>query len=262
MSNNMLSVEGHGSYASTFRRHGYILLRSAFSGAALERLRSLADHLEAVPEAAGRWMKYFEPGPGGTRLLNRVEAFLEHYPEASTLFANPAMHRAISVALGRPYVLFKEKLNLKPAGGGGYAPHQDAPAWRMLKQEAVSVMVAVDETTAENGALEIDREFACGRTVLPHSNGQLIDTAAIRWDPLYLSPGDAVVFSAFLPHRSGPNSTRMHRRAFFLTYNAMEEGDLRDAYFAHKRRVFPPEVERGDTADVARWRSRLARELL
>lgn len=55
----------------------------------------------------------------GTRLLNRVEAFLEHCPEAPAVFANPAMHDAVSAALGRPYVLFKEKLNLKPAGSGG-----------------------------------------------------------------------------------------------------------------------------------------------
>ncbi|MBO9741341.1 phytanoyl-CoA dioxygenase family protein, partial [Xanthomonas axonopodis pv. begoniae] len=250
------------NYSSAFQRHGYIVLRSAFSGVALDRLRLLADFLEAAPEIAGRWMKYFELGPGGTRLLNRVEAFLEHCPEAPAVFDNPAMHEAVFAAFGRPYVLFKEKLNLKPAGGGGYAPHQDAPAWRLLTQEAVSVMVAVDETTAENGALQVDCEFACGRTLLPHSHGQLVDACSISWEALYLLPGDAVVFSAFLPHQSSPNRSRSHRRAFFLTYNASEEGDLREVYFAHKRRVFPPEIERADTAAVAGWRSRLARELL
>lgn len=248
--------------AAAFRRRGYIVRRSAYTGPALDQLRALADHLEAAPEIAGRWMKYFEPGPANTRLLNRVEAFLEHCPEASAVFANPAIHDAVAAAIGRPYVLFKEKLNVKPAGGGGYAPHQDAPAWRMLKQEAISVMVAVDQTTADTGVLEVDREFACGRTLLPHARGQLVDALSIPWEPLYLLPGDAVVFSAFLPHRSGPNTSSSHRRAFFLTYNAADEGDLREAYFAHKRRVFPPEVERSETSDTAGWRSRLARELL
>ncbi|MBV6742385.1 phytanoyl-CoA dioxygenase family protein [Xanthomonas vasicola] len=153
-------LKKHIQYASAFQRHGYIVLRPAFSGGALDRLRVLADFLEAAPEIAGRWMKYFERGRWGTRLLNRVEAFLEHCPEAPAVFDNPAMHDAVFAAFGRPYVLFKEKLNLKPAGGGGYAPHQDAPAWRLLTQEAVSVMVAVDETTAKNGALQVDCEFA------------------------------------------------------------------------------------------------------
>uniref|UniRef100_A0A837AP04 Phytanoyl-CoA dioxygenase n=1 Tax=Xanthomonas vasicola pv. vasculorum NCPPB 890 TaxID=1184265 RepID=A0A837AP04_XANVA len=90
----------------------------------------------------------------------------------------------------------------------------------------------------------------------------MVDACSISWEALYLLPGDAVVFSAFLPHQSSPNRSRSHRRAFFLTYNASEEGDLREVYFAHKRRVFPPEVERADTAAVAGWRSRLARELL
>lgn len=123
-------------------------------------------------------------------------------------------------------------------------------------------MVAVAETTAENGALQVDREFACGRTLLPHAHGQLVDACSMSWEALYLLPGDAVVFSAFLPHRSSPDRSRSHRRAVFLSYNASEEGNLRDVYFAYKRRVFRTEVERGDTAAVAGWRSRLARERL
>lgn len=245
-----------------FLRQGYIVLKSAFSGARLDELRFLADRLEAAPETPGRWLKYFEPGPGGTRLLNRVEAFLEHFSEASSVLGNPTMHAGVASAFGRPYVLFKEKLNFKPASGGGYAPHQDAPAWRMLKQEAISVMIAVDETTDENGALQVDREFACGRSPLPHAEGRLADESGIAWQTLYLSPGDAVIFSSFLPHQSGPNTSHSSRRAFFLTYNAKDEGDLRESYFAHKRKVFPPEVERGHEYNVAAWRSRLARELI
>jgi ectoine hydroxylase-related dioxygenase (phytanoyl-CoA dioxygenase family) len=53
-----------------------------------------------------------------------------------------------------------------------------------------------------------------------------------------------LLFDSYLPHRSGPNRSQSPRRALYVTYNRTSEGDVRDAYFDHKRRTFPPEIER------------------
>jgi len=50
-----------------------------------------------------------------------------------------------------------------------------------------------------------------------------------------VEPGDAVLFTSFLPHRSGPNRSVTPRRLIYAVYNAAAEGDLRAAYFATKQ---------------------------
>jgi ectoine hydroxylase-related dioxygenase (phytanoyl-CoA dioxygenase family) len=64
------------------------------------------------------------------------------------------MVEVASALLGDQAVLYKEKINYKLAGGAGYAPHQDAPAYRFVDIH-LSCMVAIDDSTIENGCLEV-----------------------------------------------------------------------------------------------------------
>ena len=49
-----------------------------------------------------------------------------------------------------------------------------------------------------------------------------------------VEPGDAVLFTSFLPHRSGPNRSVTPRRLIYAVYNAAAEGDLRADYYRQK----------------------------
>jgi len=60
------------------------------------------------------------------------------------------------------------------------------------------------------------------------------------------------VFDAWVPHRSGPNRTDGPRRNYYLTFNPASAGDHRAAYYAKKRRLFPPEYEREPGVDYAK----------
>ena len=70
------------------------------------------------------------------------------------LLTTGPMLDAASALLGEPAVLYKEKINYKLPGGAGYAPHQDAPAYRFVERH-VSCMVAVDDALIDNGCLEV-----------------------------------------------------------------------------------------------------------
>ena len=114
-------------------------------------------------------------------------------------------------------------------------------------------MVPVDPFTHENGCLEIARD-ACERTFLPHNpDGTLRPEVMERLqvEPLLAEPGDAIVFDAWVPHRSGPNRTAAPRRSYYLTYNPASAGDHRAEYYARKRECFPPEYERKPGVDYA-----------
>ena len=67
----------------------------------------------------------------------------------------------------------------------------------------------------------------------------------MRFVPCPARPGDVVFFDSFVPHRSAPNLSRHDRRALYVTWNRLREGDHRARYFADKRRSFPPDIERG-----------------
>jgi ectoine hydroxylase-related dioxygenase (phytanoyl-CoA dioxygenase family) len=51
-------------------------------------------------------------------------------------------------------VLFKEKINFKHPGGGGFLAHQDSVAYIGLANRHISAMVVVDKSTVENGCLQ------------------------------------------------------------------------------------------------------------
>ena len=66
------------------------------------------------------------------------------------------MHQAGQELFGEPAVLFKDKINFKLPGGDGFEAHQDVQAgWRRLARRHITAMVAIDETNAENGSLEM-----------------------------------------------------------------------------------------------------------
>lgn len=214
------------------------------------------EELEAWPETAGRWMKYFERSVDGSdpRMLCRVENFLEYHEGWCRVLADPGLMRVLEQFFGEPAVLFKEKINYKQSGGSGFVAHQDAPAFAAFGQRFhITAMVSIDASHEENGCLEM----AFGRHeagLLHMDESQSLSQGAIaqeRWEPMATAPGDLVLFGSFLPHRSGPNRSDRPRRAAYLTYNGVSEGSRRDAYYAEKRRVFPPEIEREPGRDYS-----------
>lgn len=80
------------------------------------------------------------------RTLTRLECFVDAHQGWSDL-CHGYVSDIVSAALGERMVLYKEKLNLKPPGGSGFAPHLDEPSLRVAlgpdgPQTFVTVMIA------------------------------------------------------------------------------------------------------------------------
>ena len=139
---------------------------------------------------------------------------------------------------GEPCVLFKEKINYKFPGGGGFAPHQDATAYRFVDHH-ISCMVPLDPATPESGCLYVAPGFDRGQ--MPTDERGRIESAhaaTLDWEPVPLQPGGLLFFDSYAPHYSDTNTTTRPRRAAYLTYNAASRGDFRDRYYADKRAEF------------------------
>jgi ectoine hydroxylase-related dioxygenase (phytanoyl-CoA dioxygenase family) len=237
-----------------FEKKGYTLKTNFFTPEEKKNIIKWTNDIQSWPEVRGKWMTFFEDNHG-KRMLCRVENYVPYNKELSDLFLGKITD-ACSFLMGGEMILYKDKLNFKLAGGKGYTPHQDAPAFsHFAKKLQVSVMIAVDPANDQSGCLEFVP--GCNKQVYPHTNGVLNDDVVKKWDdakswvPIHAQSGDIMFFDSLAPHRSGPNLSDKPRRNYYLTYNYASEGDLRAAYWIDKRKNFPPDIEREDGKDYS-----------
>lgn len=229
-----------------FQRDGFLLVRGFYDQKEMKQITDWVDEVQAYPDAPGKYQRYYETllNDVHRRMLNRLENFAPYHEGFERLF-HGRLEQAVSELFGEAAVLFKEKINFKLPGGGGFEPHQDHQAgWLSYCQICISALIGVDEATRENGCLEV----AAGQ----HHRGMFKE-----WEPLSekdmqgmlfvaypTRPGDVIFFDSFAPHRSKPNLSNKPRRLMYVTYNRRSEGDHRVQYYADKRKNYPQDCER------------------
>jgi hypothetical protein len=218
--------------ARCFHERGWVLT-DTLDDEGTRVLQGWVDEIASWPDGGGDWLHYRELTDLGPRLC-RTENFVPFHAQIGRFLTDGPMLHTASLLLGAPAVLYKEKINYKLAGGAGYAPHQDAPAYPFIERH-VSCMVAVDDADLENGCLEV--VSGMHHEVLPLDDVGCIraDVAeTLAWQPAPVRAGQTLWFHSRTPHRSGPNTSAHDRRAVYPTYNARSEGDLRGAYYREK----------------------------
>jgi ectoine hydroxylase-related dioxygenase (phytanoyl-CoA dioxygenase family) len=236
----------------SFHRDGFVLVRGLYSPAEIAEIGEWTDEVAARPETPGKQMMYFETSQAdASRILCRIENFVPFHEGFSRLITTRRMQQAVTELFGEEAVLFKDKINFKLPGGDGFKEHQDVQAgWDEFASIHLTAMVAIDETNEENGSLEMmagmHRQGLLGPKWAPLSDQH---TGEARYVAVHCQPGDAVFFDSFAPHRSAPNRTDKARRVLYITYNKLSEGDSREAYYAAKRKSYPPDIERDPGKD-------------
>jgi 2-aminoethylphosphonate dioxygenase len=227
---------------------GWVAVPGFFDAAQTAQLMRFADEVCELPEVAGKQMLYREPSllDSQARVFQRVENFCSYHVGFDKLIRGSRLESAVEQLLGRPAVLFKEKINFKMSGGAGFEPHQDQQAgWSRYAPLFVTALISIDPATRENGCLEIAncprQSRLIGREWEPLTASE---TAGFELMPVPTGPGDVVFFDSFVPHASGPNLTPHERRVLYVTYNRASDGDHRVSYYADKRASFPPDIER------------------
>lgn len=221
-----------------YRENGWIIVDDALSVdvATLQRFVSEI----AAWDSEGEWLHHHERTENGPQLA-RTENFTPFHDGLRSLLREGALVDIAGELLGEEAVLYKEKINYKLPSGAGFSPHQDKPAYPFVDR-ILSVMVAVDDSTVENGCLEV--VDARHQRVLEQDERGCIApeiVTSMTWHHVPLRAGQTLFFDALTPHRSSRNATTKPRRALYPTYNAVSEGDLREEYYAEKRRAFANE---------------------
>ena len=190
-----------------FRRDGFVMVPSLFDEEEMRRISAWTDELQGLPEGPGHCMMYFEPSllaSGRARAATDRE-LLPVPPGFAALCDGDKLRGYASRLFGEPAVLFKDKINFKLPGGDGFKPHQDQQAgWSAYADLFITAMVSIDDTTAENGCLEL----VAGH----HTRGLIGD----EWKPLTaedmrawtrvrcrLRRATSVFFDSYTPARLG-----------------------------------------------------------
>ena len=233
---------------ASFQRNGFVVVPGLFGAGEIDQVEAWSEEVHDWPETPGRHMMYFEESSShpGQRILNRIENVLPYHGAFKALAVGPKMQGACSQLFGEPALLFKDKINYKMPGGGGFEAHQDVQAgWSRYADLHITALITIDRSTVANGCLEmaagIHGRGLIGSEWEPLTESDVPDEAYVAIEAV---PGDAVFFDSFAPHRSGPNRTDEARRVLYFTYNKLSAGDHLTQYYADKRASYPPDIER------------------
>ena len=235
-----------------FNTTGYLVMRGAFSAHEVATIQGWCDEILVAPEVSGRHWVYHERSRDGRDrdLVSRIEnirPFHAGFAHLTDVLADP-----VAQLLGEPAQLFKEKVNFKMPGGGGFEPHQDSQAgWDAYADFFISALLSIDAATIDNGCLEL----CAGQ----HNRGLFkswqplteFDMEGMCFEPVPTEPGDIVLFDCFAPHRSEPNMTNAMRRIYYATYNRASAGDHIARYYADKHANYPPDIDRKPDREYA-----------
>lgn len=223
-----------------WKRDGWLVLEGLLSSHLVDAVRSWVVEVAGWADVGRPGLHHHEQTDAGP-VVARSERFADAHSELGAFIRGAELGEVLDSLLGEPAVLFKEKVNYKHPGGGGFAPHQDATAYRFVDHH-VSVMVPIDDATEASGCLWFAPGHAAGRLPTDH-RGRIDDATAagLAWRPVEARPGDVVFFDSYAPHHSETNRTDRPRRALYLTYNAASRGDFREAYYADKEAEFARE---------------------
>ena len=225
MSKKLLSTKQIEQY----QQDGYLILKSFFIKAEVEKLYDTAIHDLAVSknainvnDSSGKRSKlslWFKPGNDIYGLLTRSESLVSAVDQ---------------ILDGRSSVChFHSKLMQKePKVGGAWEWHQDYGYWYknefLLPDQMMSVMVAITKANKENGCLQVIKgSHKIGRVEHGFSGEQVgaskryVDLALKTMDLVYveLEAGDVLFFHSNLLHRSEANLSDNARWSMISCYN-------------------------------------------
>lgn len=218
-----------------YQQQGYVVVEGALSQAEVDRARArLREYSHGGREApfASMTEPAVESGevdvedPGDA--VRKFEG-LDMVREDEVFHGVATDEDVVAVArdlLGPHLKLLRAAAMMKPPSiGSEKGLHQDAAYYPIQPRDHVTVWIALDEATPENGCM----------TVVPgeHTNG-LREHQTVEYDTDILIPestydatefvelpmeaGDALFTHCLVPHRTSPNNTDQWRRALIMSY--------------------------------------------
>ena len=208
-----------------FFSQGYAIVPNALSADELAVLSSVCDRLLQEPPDDDLGGKAHDIGKGHDR------RFLRHRhrdnADLAGLILGPAMRAFIAPFIGETPHLFNEQFVVKgPRTGAAFAWHQDGGYVGFDHAPYLSVWIAIDDTSDDNGPVFVlPRDLRSDTSIEPHewdaTGKEMVGYSGSEPGiPAIVPAGSVVLFSSLTLHRSSPNTTDRARRAFLAQYSS------------------------------------------
>jgi phytanoyl-CoA hydroxylase len=154
--------------------------------------------------------------------LRKVEGLVEHEEAFARLAADPRVLDVMQDLIGPDIKLFRDALMMKPPRHGSAKPyHQDSAYWQIDPPDLVSVWMALDDATLENGCMRVIPGSHIGG-VLEHKHllDYQVDETELdtsREVAVPLKTGGCLFFHSLLLHATAPNHSPHPRRSMIIS---------------------------------------------
>jgi ectoine hydroxylase-related dioxygenase (phytanoyl-CoA dioxygenase family) len=225
----------------TYERDGYILIPDVLDADDLRALREEADRLLELTVNASVALGELSPRldvcrrTDGDLSLRKIQPLSDISPLIASVLVDERLMMPLRAILGDEPVPFEEKMNYKQtlpgdlpldAGreGDAFDLHHD---WAYFDhngypRESLSVALAIDDATPENGCLRVLPGSQTREWPLRTDGPPLLVAGAVDDGELIDTPqpaGSALIFHSGLVHGSGDNATDAPRRLLILSYH-------------------------------------------
>ena len=224
-------------------QHGYAIVRGLFSPDEIARIAEAADQLYAEGVAHGRSFRhgnlYYDVAEaiGGEPLVRMVQWPSYHEQVMNRVRLDPRIARLMRPLIGGDLKQIINQVHWKaPSRIGHFAWHQDsrsrrpASAYRNLADSYVQTGLAIDPHRPESGCMKFvpgshlggDLGMDCSKKALGSAmTGDALAAVGLSEADaieLILEPGDFAMWSPYLVHGSGTNSSDHKRRLYINGY--------------------------------------------
>ncbi|MFV0308538.1 MAG: phytanoyl-CoA dioxygenase family protein [Desertimonas sp.] len=201
-------------HLTSYERDGFVIARGVVDDDFLAHARHHVDWLqERWPEARGE---------------DLGESLLADDPCWLSIVSDDRLVSLAAEFVGPDIALFATHYICKPAGSGRPVLwHQDAGYWPLEPMSVVTLWLAIDPSTTENGCLRVipgsHREPVYARRTRDDVDSVFGDESDVTVDEtaavdVELAPGDVEIHHAALIHGSGANRSSMRRCGLTIRY--------------------------------------------
>jgi len=186
-------------------------LTTDYSGFNLEKVNDESFDSKVPPKQAG--------------MLRKIQGAVFEVPAVKDVFVSMKMLDCMEDIMGSDIYYHSSKVMFKPANGGAPKPwHQDAAYWKNYASNQVTVWIAIDDATEENGCVwAISGSHKLG--LIPHVQKELqVEESKIdlsKAAPVPVMAGGLLIFHSLVLHMSKKNTSNKPRWAIICDYDCL-----------------------------------------